>query len=63
MTKHAGQGAAILVLLAVTGLIVLIGVILLMMWMQPDIEHRPSVHSKIGTDVRNVARAKTGDRR
>jgi len=40
--KHAGQGAAILVLLAITGLTVLIGVILLMMRFQPGIEHHPS---------------------
>ncbi len=41
-TKHAGLGAALAVLLAVFGLITLVGVILLMMLFQPDIEHSPS---------------------
>jgi hypothetical protein len=40
--KDAGTGAAVVVLLGVLGLIILIGVILLMMWKQPDIEHSPS---------------------
>lgn len=41
-TKHAGLGAALVVLLAVFGLMTLVGVILLMMWFQPDIEHSPA---------------------
>lgn len=41
-TKDAGIGAAVAVLLAILGLIVLIGVILLMMWKQPGIESSPS---------------------
>jgi hypothetical protein len=45
--KHAGQGAAILVLAAITGLTVLIGVILLMMWFQPGIQHHPSKRTDI----------------
>ncbi len=42
MAKHAGVGAAIAVVLAIFGLIFLVGVILLMMWTQPDIEHHPT---------------------
>lgn len=45
MAKHEGLGAAIAVLLAISGLIVLVGVILLMMWMQPGIQHSPATHS------------------
>lgn len=46
-TKDAGTGAAIAVLLAILGLIVIIGVILLMMWKQPGIEHSPSQQSRL----------------
>jgi hypothetical protein len=46
-TKDAGTGAAIVVLLAILGLIVIIGVILLMMWKQPGIEHSPSQQSSL----------------
>lgn len=45
-TKHAGLGAALAVLMIVFGLITLVGVILLMMWFQPDIEHSPA---QVGT--------------
>lgn len=41
-TKHAGMGAALAVLLAVFGLITLVGVILLMMLFQPGIDHSPA---------------------
>jgi uncharacterized membrane protein YjfL (UPF0719 family) len=41
-TKQAGMGAAFIVLAVVLGLIIFIGVILLMMWFQPGIEHSPS---------------------
>lgn len=41
-TKDAGTGMAVAVLLAILGLIIFIGVILLMMWKQPGIEHSPS---------------------
>ncbi len=40
--QKAGLGAAIAVLLAVLGLMTLVGVILLMMWFEPGIEHSPS---------------------
>jgi hypothetical protein len=41
-TKHAGMGAALAVLLAIFGLITLVGVILLMMLFQPGIDHSPA---------------------
>lgn len=41
-TKQAGMGAALAVLLAVFGLITLVGVILLMMLFQPGIDHSPA---------------------
>jgi hypothetical protein len=41
-TKHAGMGAAFVALALVLGLMTIIGVILLMMWFQPGIEHSPS---------------------
>ncbi len=46
MSKHAGLGAAIVVLLAFSGLIVLVSVILLMMLLQPGIQHSPAVNSR-----------------
>jgi hypothetical protein len=46
-TKDAGTGAAIVVLLAILGLIVIVGVILLMMWKQPGIDHSPSQQSSL----------------
>jgi hypothetical protein len=46
-TKDAGTGAAVAVLLAILGLIVMVGVILLMMWKQPGIEHSPSQQSRL----------------
>lgn len=39
--QHAGTLGAILVLLATAGLIVVVCVILLMMYKQPGIQHRP----------------------
>jgi len=50
-TKHAGGGAALAVLLAFMGLIVLVGVILLLMWEQPDIEHSPLKHQSLANPV------------
>lgn len=41
-SKQAGLGAALAVLVIVFGLMALVGVILLMMWFQPDIEHSPA---------------------
>ncbi len=58
MAKHAGLGAAVAVLLAFSGLIVLVGVILLMMWLQPGIEHSPSLHSEI-TPIRHFSELRT----
>ncbi len=46
MPKHAGLGATILVLLAISGLIVLVGVIFAMMLLQPNIQHSPSAHNR-----------------
>jgi hypothetical protein len=46
-TKDAGTGAAIVVLLAILGLMIMIGLILLMMWKQPGIEHSPSQQSSL----------------
>lgn len=43
--KDALTGVAVAVLLAMLGLIILVGVILLMMWKQPGIEHSPSQQS------------------
>lgn len=40
--EKAGTGAAIAVLLVVLGLMSLVGLILVMMWFQPGIEHSPS---------------------
>lgn len=45
--KDALTGAAVAVLLAVLGFIILVGVILVMMWMQPGIEHSPSEASRL----------------
>lgn len=47
MAKSAGTLAAIWVILAITGLVVLIGVILLMMWFGPGIQHSPSERSQL----------------
>jgi hypothetical protein len=41
-TKDPGTSAAVAVLIAILGLIITIGIILLMMWKQPGIEHSPS---------------------
>jgi hypothetical protein len=46
-TKDAGTGAAIAVLLAILGLIIMVGLILLMMWKQPGIERSPSQQSSL----------------
>lgn len=46
-TKDAVTGAAIAVLLAILGLVIIIGLILLMMWKQPGIEHSPSQASSL----------------
>ena len=46
-SKDVGIGAAVAVLLAVLGLIVFVGVILLMMWKQPGIEHSPSQQTSL----------------
>lgn len=43
--KDALTGAAVVVLLGVLGFLILVGVILLMMWKQPGIEHSPSQQS------------------
>jgi flagellar biogenesis protein FliO len=40
--RKAGMGAAVAVLAVVVGLVLIIGVILLMMWLQPGIEHSPA---------------------
>lgn len=62
MPKHEGLGAAIAVLLAFSGLIVLVGVILLMMLMQPGIKHSPTAHNRtIGTSAA-VGRLRIGGR-
>jgi hypothetical protein len=53
--KDAGIGAAVAVLLAILGLVIIIGLILLMMWKQPGIEHSPSQESRVcvpGTEAR-----------
>jgi hypothetical protein len=46
-SKEAGTRAAVVVLLAVLGLMVMVGVILLMMWKQPGIAHSPSEQSHL----------------
>ena len=46
-TKDATTGAAIVVLLAILGLVIMIGLILLMMWKQPGIERSPSQQSSL----------------
>ncbi len=46
-THDAGTGAAVAVLLAILGLIIMIGLILLMMWKQPGIEHSPSQQGRL----------------
>lgn len=46
-TKHAGMGAALVVLALVFGLMVIVGVILVMMWFQPGIEHSPAEHGSL----------------
>lgn len=56
-TKQAGLGAALAVLLVVFGLITLVGVILLMMWFQPDIEHSPAQLGRTSELRVNPARA------
>lgn len=58
--KHAGMGAAFVVLGFMLGLISIIGVILLMMWLQPDIEHSPSERGAL-TGSRLVARVQISD--
>jgi len=45
--KDALTGTAVAVLMAVFGLIVIVGVILLMMWLQPGIAHSPSQQSRL----------------
>jgi hypothetical protein len=45
--KDAGIGAAVAVLLAILGLVIIIGLILLMMWKQPGIEHSPSQETRV----------------
>lgn len=45
--KDATTGAAVAVLLAVLGLIILVGVILVMMFTQSGIEHSPSQASAL----------------
>ena len=45
--KDALTGTAVAVLMAVFGLIFIVGVILLMMWLQPGIAHSPSQHSSL----------------
>lgn len=45
--KDALTGAAVAVLMAVFGLIIILGVILLMMWLQPGIAHSPSQQSRL----------------
>lgn len=47
--KDAVTGAAIAVLLAILGLVIMIGLILLMMWKQPGIERSPSQANLRGT--------------
>jgi hypothetical protein len=49
--KDAGIGAAVAVLLAILGLIIIVGLILLMMWKQPGIEHSPSQQSSLCVPV------------
>jgi len=46
--KRAGIGAAIVVLAAALGLLVVVGIILLMMWRQPGIQHSPGPRGSIG---------------
>lgn len=48
-TKDAGIGAAVAVLLAILGLIITVGIILLMMWQQPGIPHSPSQQGSLLT--------------
>jgi hypothetical protein len=45
--KQAGMGAALVVLAVVFGLMTIVGVILLMMWFEPGIEHSPAEHSAL----------------
>jgi len=45
--KKAGMGAAVAVLVLVVGLVFIVGVILLMMLLQPGIEHSPSQASNL----------------
>jgi len=46
-SKDAVTGAAIAALLAILGVILMVGIILLMMWKQPGIEHSPSQQSRL----------------
>jgi hypothetical protein len=45
--KDATTGAAVAALLAILGIIIMVGVILLMMWKQPSIDHSPSQQSRL----------------
>lgn len=49
--KDATTGAAVVVLLAVLGLIILVGVILVMMFTQTGIEHSPSQARALSTPI------------
>lgn len=46
-TEKAGMSAALVVLVFVLGLMTMVGVILLMMWFQPGIEHSPSARRNL----------------
>ena len=50
-TKHAGSGAALVVVLGFLGLIVLVGVIIFLMSNQFEIEHSPSKHQTLANPV------------
>lgn len=55
-SKEVLAGATVGVLLAVLGVIVMVGVILLMMWKQPGIARSPSEQSRISEpSVRKTA--------
>lgn len=47
--KDAVTGAAIAVLLAILGVVLTVGIILLMMWKQPGIERSPSEQGCLST--------------
>lgn len=61
-TKTAGLNAAGAVLIAIFGLVVLIGVILLMMWAQPDIQHSPSEQGRLGNPHHQMWRRQPSSR-